>query len=83
MHESNFTKEHYDKTVNICGLYSSLEEEFEFYWSSLADELNMHFTKINQQILEYFHFCLVNFFLGTNSVEIHSSYGPQNNIKKT
>ena len=28
------------KTVNICGIYSSLEEAFEFCWSSLADEHN-------------------------------------------
>ena len=28
------------KTVNICGIYSSLEEVFEFCWSSLADEHN-------------------------------------------
>ena len=28
------------KTVNICGINSSLEEAFEFCWSSLADEHN-------------------------------------------
>ena len=28
------------KTINICGIYSSLEEAFEFCWSSLADEHN-------------------------------------------
>ena len=30
----------YNKTFNICGIYSSLEEEFEFCWSSTADEHN-------------------------------------------
>ena len=29
-----------NKTVNICGIQSSLEEAFEFCWSSLADERN-------------------------------------------
>ena len=29
-----------NKTVNICGIYSSLEKAFEFCWSSLADEHN-------------------------------------------
>ena len=29
-----------NKTVNICGIESSLEEAFEFRWSSLADEHN-------------------------------------------
>ena len=28
------------KTVHICGEWSSLEEAFEFYWSSFADEHN-------------------------------------------
>ena len=28
------------KTVNICGIYSSLGEAFEFCWSSLANEHN-------------------------------------------
>ena len=28
------------KKVNICGIYASLEEVFEFCWSSLADERN-------------------------------------------
>ena len=28
----------YNKTVNICGIYSSLEEAFGFYWSSFAGE---------------------------------------------
>ena len=30
----------YDKTANICGIYSSLQEAFKFCWSSLTDELN-------------------------------------------
>ena len=29
-----------NKTVNICGILSSLEEAFEFCWSSLTDEHN-------------------------------------------
>ena len=28
------------ENVNICGIYSSLEEAFEFCWSSFADEHN-------------------------------------------
>ena len=30
----------YNKTVNNCRIYSSLEEAFEFCWSSFADEHN-------------------------------------------
>ena len=32
--------EEYNKTVNICGMYSSLEEAFELSWSALADGHN-------------------------------------------
>ena len=28
------------RTVNICGIYSSLEEACEFCWSSFTDEHN-------------------------------------------
>ena len=34
------------QNVNICGIYSSLEEAFEFCWSSFADEHNTFNTKI-------------------------------------
>ena len=30
----------YNKTVNMSGIYSALEEAFEFCWSSFADEHN-------------------------------------------
>ena len=42
-----------NKTVNICGIHSSLEEAFEFCWSSFADKHNniTVFTKIDQEKL--------------------------------
>ena len=30
----------YNKTVNICGIYSSLEKAFESCWGLFADEHN-------------------------------------------
>ena len=47
------------KTVNICWIYSSLEEEFEFCWSSLADE-HKHLPKSTRR-----HIKLYKFVFGT------------------
>ena len=38
--KSNVNAMTLNKTVNISGIYSSLEEAFEFCWSSFADEHN-------------------------------------------
>ena len=32
----------YNKTINISGIYSSLDEAFHFYWSSFTDEYNTY-----------------------------------------
>ena len=50
----------YNKTFNICGIYSSLEEEFEFCWSSTADRWTQHFTKIDQEKRRIEQICLWN-----------------------
>ena len=48
----------YNKTVNICGIYYSLEEAFEFCWSSFADEHNTLLKSTRRSVkLNKFAFC--------------------------
>ena len=43
------------KTVNICGIYSSLEEVFEICWTQQFSKINQGKCKIEQGLNQIFN----------------------------